>query len=53
MREEVDAGTFLPYRWWMVAVDAAGQEHLIWDIQTVVYEVLEPAAVPPEVFGGR
>jgi hypothetical protein len=53
MREEVDAGTFLPYRWWMVAVDAAGQEHLIWDIQTVVYEVLEPGAVPPEVFGGR
>jgi hypothetical protein len=53
MREEVDAGTFFPYRWWMVAVDSAGQEHLVWDIQTVVYEVLEPGAVPPEVFGGR
>jgi hypothetical protein len=53
MREEVDAGTFFPYRWWMVAVDGAGQEHLIWDIRTVVYEVLDPGAVPPELFGGR
>jgi hypothetical protein len=53
MREEVDAETFLPYRWWMVAVDAAGEEHLIWDIQTVVYEVLEPGAVPAEVFSDR
>jgi hypothetical protein len=52
-RIEVDGETFLPYRWWMVAVDAGGQEHLIWDIQTVVYEVLEPGAVPPEVFGDR
>jgi len=51
-REEVDAATFLPYHWWVVAVDSAGEEHLIWDIQTVVYEVLEADAVPPEVFVG-
>jgi hypothetical protein len=53
IREEVDAETLMPYRWWVVAVDAAGEEHLIWDVQTMVYEVLEPGAVPPEVFGDR
>ncbi|MGQ9572318.1 MAG: hypothetical protein ACUVV3_03910 [Dehalococcoidia bacterium] len=46
IREEVGAETFMPYRWWMVAVDAGGEEHLIWDVRTLVYEVLEPAAVP-------
>jgi hypothetical protein len=52
-RTGIDADTFVPCRWWMVAVDSAGQEQILWDVQTVVYEVLDPAAVPAEVFGGR
>ena len=47
-RIEVDAGTFLTYRWWMVAVDAAGEEQLISEVATVAYDVLEASAVPAE-----
>jgi hypothetical protein len=45
-RLEVDAESFLPYRWWMVAVDAAGDEHLISEVVTVAYDVLDAAAAP-------
>jgi hypothetical protein len=53
MREEVHAETFLPYRWWMVAVDAAGEEHLVWDLHMVYYKVVDPATAPAQLFGGR
>ena len=53
IREEVDAETFVPYRWWMVAVDSAGEEHLVWDLQMVFYEVVDPATAPAELFGHR
>jgi len=53
IREEVDAETFLPYRWWMVAVDAEGEEHLIWDLHMVYYEVVDPATVPAGLFRDR
>ena len=53
IREEVDAETFVPYRWWMVAVDSAGEEHLVWDLQMVFYEVVDPATAPAKLFGHR
>jgi len=47
-RMEVDAESFLPYRWWMVAVDADGDEYLISEVVTVAYDVLDATAVPAE-----
>ncbi len=52
-REEVDAETFVPYRWWVVAVDGGGEEHVIHQLYMVYYELVEPATVPAELFGDR
>lgn len=53
IRQEVDAETFVPCRWWMVAVDSAGGEHLVWDLHMVYYKVVDPATAPAQLFGGR
>jgi hypothetical protein len=50
-RIQVDAETFMPFREWWVAVDAAGNEHPIEESVILANEILEPADVPPDVFG--
>jgi len=49
-RTEIDSGTFLPFRWSVVVIDAAGKEHLVEEKQRVAFEIVERAEVPPGVF---
>jgi len=49
-RTEIDSGTFLPFRWSVVVIDAAGKEHLVEEKQRVAFEIVERAEVPPGLF---
>jgi hypothetical protein len=51
-RMEVDAESFLTYRWWMVALDGAGNENLISEVVTAAYDVLDASAAPATLFTG-
>lgn len=51
-RTEIDSGTFLPFRWSVVVIDAAGNEYLVEEKERVAFEILERAEVSPGVFSG-